>query len=405
MLKVANIPEKVKPVFGEFRDEFTEPSYESFTQLTSAVINSEKRRTVKRMHESISNGKSRTAYEYFFNEAKWDEDSVAQRKADYFFEQFGVEEGDRIYLSIDDTFREKKGDKTEGVGKFYDHSEGEYIHGNQFVTSTLQAGDAFIPHKARMYLKEDAAEEMGEEFRTKLEIAFREIIEPLEVPQKTDLYVLFDSWYYSSDLIKDIKDQNYEVVCRLKKDKKIVLNGEETNVSDLAEDLDYSEIDIEVRGKEKKYLASELKIKIPEVGEVKLVVSKKGKGKDPHYLISTDLDLSCEEIVEIYENRWSVETMHREGNQKFGFKDYQMQSKEAIERFMQIAFLAWTIVMIASTMNKDLETVIKEMKIGEYLDETKFTYFIEAIVAIQEIVKTSSSREELASRLSIYFRT
>jgi len=169
--------------------------------------------------------------------------------------------------------------------------------------------------------------------------------------------------------------------------------------------LNYEKINIKVRGKEKKYLASELTVKIPELGEVKLVVSKKEEGKDPHYLISTDLDISDEEIVEIYENRWSVEMMHREGNQKFGFKDYQMQGKEAIERFMQITFLAWTIVMIASAKGKDLKTVVKEMGIGEYLDEAKFAYFVETILTIQEIVRTSTSREELATRLSIYFQS
>ncbi|KXA92706.1 hypothetical protein AKJ64_02445 [candidate division MSBL1 archaeon SCGC-AAA259E17] len=103
MLKITKVPEKVKFVFGEFRDEFTEPSFESFTQLTSAVINSEKRRTVRRLHKSISGGKSRTAYEYFFHDAKWDEDSVAQCKADYFFEESGDGVGDRIFLKTSTT--------------------------------------------------------------------------------------------------------------------------------------------------------------------------------------------------------------------------------------------------------------------------------------------------------------
>ena len=190
MFKVVGVPVKLKPVFGEFRDEFTKPSYKSFTQLTGAIITTERSRMVRRSHKSISSGKSRTAYEYFFNEAKWDEDAVAQCKADLFFKEAGLSSEDKLLLVIDDTYVEKKGDKTDGVGKFFDHAKGRYINGNNFVTSCLQVDDVYIPHKARMYLKEETAEVMeGEVFHTKPEIAYIDLIEPLHVPEGVKLYI------------------------------------------------------------------------------------------------------------------------------------------------------------------------------------------------------------------------
>lgn len=298
---------------------------------------------------------------------------------------------------------EKKGDETQGVGKFYDHSEGRYIHGNNFVTSCLQVGENYIPHKSKMYLKEDAAEAMDEEFRTKLEIAYEEMIEPLETPEGTDLYVVFDSWWYSSDLIGKINNLGHEVVCRLKSNKKILVNGEEKNVRNLAENLEFEEVAFKVRGKEKEYLASILEVKIPKLGRVRLVVSKKGEDGDFHYCMSTDLDLTMKEILQIYENRWSVEIAHKEANQKFGFKEYQMRDKEAIERFMQISFLSWTIIVLAHTTGKEFETVIEEMGIGEILDEVKLLYLIETVMVIKRIVETSTSKEELGDRMADFF--
>lgn len=390
------MPAKLKPVFGQFKDEFTRPSYQSFTQLTGAVITMEKSRTVRRLHKTISGGKSRTAYEYFFNEAKWDEDAVAQRKAYLFFKEAGLSAGDKLLLVIDDTFVEKKGGKTDGVGKFFDHSKGRYINGNNFVTSCLQVGDAYIPHKARMYLKEEAAEAMGEDFRTKPEIACTDMIEPLQMPEGVKLYIVFDSWWYSSDLIQGALPLGH-VVCRLKSNKRV--EGD-INVSGLAAAAEYREVKIEVREKEKVYLASEHIVEIPGLGEVKLVISKKGKDKTPNFYMSTDLDLGMEEILEIYENRWSIELAHREANQKFGFKDYQMRDKKAIERFMQLSFLAWTIILIAKVTGKDFKTVIKEMKLGEVLDEAKLLYFIEMLIALQHIFNSAGSKEELAERLA-----
>ena len=58
--------------------------------------------------------------------------------------------------------------------------------------------------------------------------------------------------------------------------------------------------------------------------------------------MSTDLYLTLEEVLEM-ENRWSIELAHREANQKFGFRDYQMRDKRAI-KLMQLSFLAWTII-------------------------------------------------------------
>ena len=90
---------------------------------------------MRRLHKKISNGKSRTAYEYFFLEAGWNEDEVAQRKADLFQGDWAFPDG---LLLVIDTFVEKKGDKTEGVGKFFDHSKGRYVNANNFVTSCLR---------------------------------------------------------------------------------------------------------------------------------------------------------------------------------------------------------------------------------------------------------------------------
>ncbi len=102
-----------------------------------------------------------------------------------------LKENDRMLLIIDDTYNEKEGTQTEGVGKFYDHSKETYIWGNNFVTSVIQSKGLFMPHKAKMYIKND---DENENFRTKMEIAFDEIIEPLEVPKSMDLYIVFDSW-------------------------------------------------------------------------------------------------------------------------------------------------------------------------------------------------------------------
>jgi hypothetical protein len=77
---------------------------------------------------------------------------------------------------------------------------------------------------------------------------------------------------------------------------------------------------------------------------VKLVASETD-GVTRHY-ISTDLGRSAAEILELVEHRWNIETVHQESNEKFGFKQYELQRKQGIERYIQLVFLAWTLVTL-----------------------------------------------------------
>lgn len=185
---------------------FTKPGFSSFCHLTSALAVCTKSKTINSLHETMSDTnkekKSRSAYNWFIAEGDWDEDEIAQRKADMFFGAVHLHEGDRILLIIDDTYNEKKGKCTEGVGKFFDHSKG-YIWGNSLVTSVLQAKGLFIPHKAKLYLKKEDA---GPEFKTKIQIAINDIIKPLKIPQSMKLIVVLDSWWYSASLTKTCRN-------------------------------------------------------------------------------------------------------------------------------------------------------------------------------------------------------
>jgi SRSO17 transposase len=326
--------------------------------------------------------KSSSSYNWFLKDAKWDADEVAQRKAELFFSAINLKENDRLLLIIDDTYNTKKGKHTEGVGRFYDHSKG-YIWGNNFVTSVLQSNGVFIPHKAKMYVKKDEADE---DFRTKIQIAFEDIIEPLGVPDGVELMIVFDSWWFSSHFITDCRELDYHVTCQLKSDKLVVPDdGTALQVTDYAKKFntdDYKITRIEVRGKKKRYLTVERIVKLDKIGDVKLVISKRRRDTDPRYYISTNTNLTGAEILSIYEDRWNIETAHREANQKLGFKDYQLRSKKAIERFIQLVFSIWTGLLILELNNPDENR--KPKTIGEMVDEIRAEGIVELVKNILE---------------------
>jgi len=398
MHRFIKIPDKLKKYINEFTGMFTKPSFTSFSQLMFAIPVCDKAKNVYNLYDTmaVEDKKARSSYNWFFNDARWDEDLLAERKADMFFKALDVKKNDQILFIVDDTYEEKKGNDTEGVGRFYDHSKGCYIWGNRFITSVIQCKGLFIPHKAKMYIKEEDTED----FRTGFEIAFDDMILPFKTPEETRLMVVIDSWWFSVDFVTKCRGLNYHVTGQLKSNKEIVDNGITINVSEYAqrfEKKDYKRIELMVRGKKRAYWAIDKVVEIEGIGKVKLVISRKSFEKDPRYYFSTDAHLTAYEVLDIYENRWNIETAHREANQKLGFKDYQMRSEKAIERFIQMVFAMWTLLLIS-----DLEaetTGDKRVTMGEKIEAIRATCFIDMFKYIIDVFNLPLPIEKMIDTL------
>jgi len=376
MIKILKAPLQLEPFLDEFKDLFTKPSYGSFRDLCAALSVCDKSKTVANLCDTMADcregKKARSSYNWFFSDANWDENEVAQRKVDLFIDHLSLKDGDKLLLIIDDTYNEKEGTGTDGVGKFYDHSKEAYIWGNNFVTSVVQSKGLFIPHKAKMYVKNDCE---NENFKTKLEIAYEHIIEPLNVPKNIHLYIVFDSWWFSADLFNKCLKLGHNIVCQIKSDKKVGINKiMYYQVRDMANQIEekyFIKTTIHVRGKKKTYYTFEKDVILDKVGEVKLVISKRKKDGITKYVISTNKFLSSKEIISIYEDRWDIETAHRETNQKLGFKDYQLREKHSIERFIQLVFSVWTAILLWEMDNPPSNGNSKSRTMGEMIDQVK----------------------------------
>ncbi len=391
--KVTRIPGKLESMLRKFSDLFTKPSYVNFAYMVAAVTACLLPKNIQNLHKIITNTcknkKDYQTYRYFFGKAKWDGNEVAQKKADLFFKAVGAKKGKRILIIVDDTFKEKKGEKTFGVGWFWDHSVGKNIWANNIVTSIIQCKNQFIFHKARIYVKEEDAEKWRVAFKKKPEIAYEEMIKPLDIPKGANVYVVCDAAYFNKGFINNCRSgpDSYQVIGRVKYDLLIVQDDDSNiNVKDYFEEEfkkgNYKKITITVRGKKKTYWIVESIVNLKSIGKCKIVASKKSldDGDDAKYYGSTDTCLSGRVILSIYEKRWNIETAHREGNQKLGFKEYQVRSKESIERFFQTIFVVWTVLLL---IELDKEGALEGMKLlSKMLDSTNTLHFIELFYTI-----------------------
>jgi hypothetical protein len=198
--------------------------------------------------------------------------------------------------------------------------------------------------------------------------------------------VVFDSWWYSAALIKSCRELGHHVTCQIKSDKKVLLDSDESlQVKSYAkrfDEKDFKEIKIKARGKKKSYLIVEQMVRLDKSRQVHLVISKENIDAEPKYYISTDTDLTAKKMLSIYEDRWDIETAHREANQKLGFKDYQLRSKHSIERFMQLVFAIWTGILLVEIESPPYGP--KKKTLGEMVDQVRSESIVDLMVYVMK---------------------
>jgi hypothetical protein len=84
-----------------------------------------------------------------------------------------------------------------------------------------------------------------------------------------------------------------------------------------------------------------------------LISYRHHRDKRPKYFLCTDLALSAQQILPIYQKRWPIEVDNFYVKQHLGLADFRVQSYEATEKwfavvFVALAFLQWRLNHVPS---------------------------------------------------------
>jgi len=119
-------------------------------------------------------------------------------------------------------------------------------------------------------------------------------------------YILFDKWFASTKNLVFIEEElKKKFVCPIKSNRKIALTSKERNNGKY---VNISTIDIEGGSSRLVYLEGYEK----PLRLIKQVVKNGDDGESTYlYLVTNDIDLSFNEVLEIYKRRWKVEEYHK----------------------------------------------------------------------------------------------
>jgi len=268
-----------------------------------------------------------------------------------------------LYVSLDDSLGEKdKGTRhLEAVEYHHDHTKSQgkkkpyYTNGTVHVEVRLELGTRSYVYDWRLYLREKTVRRLNRErvpaqrlrFRKKTTLA-REMLGELQqrLPPGFQVYVLFDSWYAANRLLTFCRRQGWHVVCAIKSNRKL----DDQKLAQWPQALRhqrYQRVQLTATdGRQRLYLVRPVQGRLNHLSfDVCVLISKRHpRDKHPKYFLCTDLSLSAQQILSIYQKRWPVEVDNFYVKQYLGLADFRVQSYEATEKWFAIVFLAFVFL-------------------------------------------------------------
>ena len=308
-------------------------------------------------------------------------------------------------LIFDDTEIEKTGKTIEGVSKIHSHVTHRFIFGYKLLLAGYWNGSIFIPldfslhrenkkNKIKKYglsVKErknqkktnrDSKQPVCKRFK-ELNSKKNDIIVQMfkRINQrKIDVdYILMDSWFTTMTLISKLLTVNNKVniIGMYKYNSKLNIDGQEIKIKQLRK-----------RTKKMKRSRSAKLHYIDTVCEidgikVKVFLTRKGRNGAWHAIISTNTDLSFNQMIEIYNIRWTIEVFFKEVKQLLGLGKSQSTNFDVQVAQTTITMIQYLLISLKYRMEayETIGGLFKEIK-QDYIEHKLNQRLLAAIVEI-----------------------
>ncbi|WP_035290522.1 IS701 family transposase [Clostridium sp. KNHs214] len=301
--------------------------------------------------ESCYQSTYRTSIGQFLSKSPWNEDYILralQKFAVNKIWQLSRDTGKPIYVIIDDTICKKTKPSSRAKNpiekcQFHQsHLENKKVYGHQVVGALLQCGDVTIPYQLTLYDKTKVDKD-NKKF-TKINIAVN-IISSLPEPPIQG-FVLGDSWYSAEIIIKTAKAKGFEYIGALKTNRIIYPKCSRMNhkINGFAKTINKEDFHLVTVNKH-SYYVYRYEGKINGFKNVVILISYPKEAlyneKALKSFISTDINLTTEEILFQYRERWTIEVFFRQNKMELGFDNYQVRGEKAIKRFWILTQLTY----------------------------------------------------------------
>ncbi len=309
---------------------------------------------------------------------------------------------------LDDTLYERRNaKKVELAATVYDHAQHKFTRGFRLLTLGWSDGTTFLPVTSALLSSEKRqnvvrsadpvdgrtlAGKRRKQAQTKSPKVVLELLDQAIACGNQADYVLFDSWFCSPSALIDISKKDLAVIAMAKKTSKVhyLYGGKAVSAKEIYQ------THRKRRGRSRYLLSVGAAVqKDGETLPVKLVfVRNRSKRKDYLILVTTDLTLSEEEVIQIYGKRWAIEGFFKVSKSYLNLaKNNRELSYDAACAHVAILFTQYLLLAVEQRQDADPRTF------GELFflccDELQDLTFANAFLLIIQLFQKMVAEENL----------
>ena len=218
-------------------------------------------------------------------------------------------------------------------------------------------------------------------------------------------YLLVDSWYSKPAFLKEMNDLGLKVISRIANNNKIWnFAAKEKTLNAIYEKFkNLKKEKAGTYGKKIKFKYFSVVVEHKNAGKIKIVFIKTKEKLIP--IASTDLEISDEEIIDIYKRRWDIEQGYKELREHFGFGKEENRIYEALIARITLSFFSYNIVSYINRISHEPKTIgglFKDLECELHTLSIAMQAFIEImdkIAQIDDIVKRNKDFTSIIATL------
>lgn len=399
-------PRFLQSVLEPICQSLTKPQRRHLCWFLFALLVSTRKVKLANIAMTAPRGGHRTSCGGFLR-SEWDAPSLLCQQALRVLRRMKPQAGEVIYLIIDDTRIEKRGRKMDAVTKIYDHKTLRFVRGHIVVTAALMFRGVVMPWKIDLWIPK--AQAQGK-YRKINQIA-AEMINQLVVPQGLKVRVLFDAFYLAVNVVKACESRGFTWFSVASKNRKLVRKYCRTRaIKEFAPGVlkhDSRRIRLRRVRSWRWMRIAQVDGFLGRIGQVRMVLSKRPRDpwKKTLAVVTSETGLEARKIMTLYENRWNIEVLFKELRNSLGLCDYQVLSRNAIERHLHLCCLAHLLLTHhalkdagAQAKEKDQEVTLPHL--NERLENLRNSIRREQAKSLLQRIKNRDARTKIKDFLN-----
>jgi hypothetical protein len=358
MFKIVRFPKKLESFFAPLHHQFHWDHFQYFRTLVLLIVIAWGRRNVANLcrHLDGRGRPHRSRYNNFLNLNRWEPAVVLRMKASDLVDALSPRPGDDLAILIDDSKKGKRGRDMEAVSWIHDPTTGRNIRGHQYVTATLSFRGHTIPLGIRLYVKKEDCRGLGVRFRKTTQLA-AQMIREFNPPAGVRVRVLFDSYYLCPTVVKACQSKGFHFVSTLKSNRNLYKNGRKLKAGKYGRKLFHS-------GRKRTYSLAKTRgrvtytyvdaggMDVSDLGKLHVIFSRKNHEPNVLGIVTDDPTMSARQMIQTYDERWSIEVFFKDGKQLLGLGQYQNGSYQAAVNHLHLVCFARALLTHIAIMRE-----------------------------------------------------